>query len=62
MPRLLARLIPAIVFGALVYLMFLLIKYSVRGLSSKERTRIVFVAIIAVASIIALLSVTVTSG
>ena len=64
MPRLLARLIPAIALASVVYTIYLLIKYitSSSGMTKIDRTRLVFAAIIAAVSLVLIFSVTLTSG
>lgn len=64
MPRMLARLIPAIAVAAVIYTLYILVKYisSEDVMSKTDRTRLIFSAIVAIVSLVILLSVTVSSG
>lgn len=64
MPRLLARLIPALALASVVYTIYLLIRYaaSTKVFSKQDRTRLIFAAIMSVVLVVLLFSVTLSSG
>jgi len=64
MPRMVARLIPVIAIGSLVYLMYLLVRVALqsRAVTKRDRTKMVFVAIMAFAATVILFTMTATSG
>ena len=60
MPRMVARLLPAIAIVSLLYFLYLLFRYIFK--SEYDRTKMVFVAILTVASTIILFMMTATEG
>lgn len=63
MPRMLARLVPALLISGIIASLYYLVKYIREGqMTKQDRTRLVFAVIVAIAALIALFSVSFTSG
>jgi hypothetical protein len=59
----LARLVPALLISGIIASLYYLVKYIREGqMTKQDRTRLVFAVIVAIAALIALFSVSFTSG